>query len=283
MKTPTYQFNIGEYQGFVLYDNSQVHSAEELVANPIVEELEQITQAYAFTPDEIPVGYNNLLLRACDQTILVDAGIRRPIGELCSGLEELKIDPGDLDTIVITHSDRDHVGGIFDEDGKISFPNARYIMLEDSWQYWSSKKRRAELTRLNKWSQEKMLFAWETYSKIKDLILFVKPGEEFITGFRLFPAPGHRYDHSFLKVTSSGEPLTHISDALAHPLFMGKRDWYSTYDANPTQAVDTKIKLLNMCASENSLVFGSHFPFPGLGYVQRGQECWKWQPIGGAS
>jgi glyoxylase-like metal-dependent hydrolase (beta-lactamase superfamily II) len=279
MNKPTYPFNIGEYQGYVLFDNSQAHSARELVVNPIVEELEKITHEYAFKLNKIPVGYNNLLLRACDQNILVDAGIRRPIGKLCLGLEELKIDPGDIDAIVITHSDRDHIGGILDGRGEISFPNARYIMLEDSWLYWSSGKRRAELARLNKWTRDKTQFAWETYSRIKDLMHIVRPGEEFIPGLRLFAAPGHRYDHGVLKVTSSDEYLMHISDALTHPLFMGNNDWYSTYDANPAQAVDTKIRLLNMCASENALVFGAHFPFPGLGYVQQGHECWKWQPI----
>ena len=73
--------------------------------------------------------------------------------------------------------------------------------------------------------------------------------------------------------------VVHISDALAHPLFMAKRDWYSTYDANPSQAIETKEKLLRMCASENALVFGAHFPFPSLGYIQQEFESWKWLPI----
>ena len=80
MKTRTHPFEIGEYQGFVLFDYFYAHSAEELGANPTAEELEEIAHEYAFTLDEIPVGYNNLLLRACDQYILVDAGIRRPVG-----------------------------------------------------------------------------------------------------------------------------------------------------------------------------------------------------------
>ncbi len=155
----------------------------------------------------------------------------------------------------------------------------RLYYVGSSWQHWTSRKRRTELTRLNKWTKEKTQFVWETYSKIDDLMLFVKPDEEFIPGFRLLPAPGHRVDHSVLKVTSSDEQLIHISDALVHPLFMGNSEWYSTYDANPIQAIDTKIKLLGMCASENTLVFGSHFPFPGLGYIQQEDEYWKWQPI----
>jgi glyoxylase-like metal-dependent hydrolase (beta-lactamase superfamily II) len=277
--TRTYSFDIGEYKGVVLYDYSHDHSAEDLIIDPVVEELEKVMDEFDFIIDAIPVGYNNLLLRSGKQSILVDAGIGRPIGELCLGLEELAIDPGDIDWVVITHSDRDHIGGILDEEGKIAFPNARYVMLKDSWAQWSSEKGRVELIKLNMWTEEKMQFAWETYSKIQDLMLFVEPKEEFISGIQLIPAPGHRYDHSVVKVTSSGEQLLHISDALAHPLFMGNTDWYSTYDANPAQALEIKRKLMDMCVSENLLVFGAHFPFPGLGYVKQEQERWGWQPV----
>jgi len=279
MERRVYPFEIGEYLGFVLYDKANIHTAKDFIVNPIKGELEKVTDEYTFALDKIPVGYNNLLLRADDKYILVDAGIRKPIGELCAGLEELKVEPSDIEVIVITHSDRDHIGGILDEQCEISFPRASYVMLESSWQYWSSQEGRAELTRLNRWTPEKTQFAWETYSKVIDLIRVVKPGEEFIRGLRLIPAPGHRYDHSILRVSSSDENLIHIADSLAHPLFMGDRGWYSTYDADPPQAIETKIKLLNMCAAENILVFGSHFPFPGLGYVQQGLGRWIWQPI----
>lgn len=279
MITRTYSFDIGEYQGFILYDYSHDHSAEDLIVNPVVEELEKVMDEFDFTIEKIPVGYNNLLIQRGDKYILVDAGIRRPVGELYLGLEELNVDPGDINTIIITHSDRDHIGGILDEEGEIAFPNARYVMTEESWQHWSSEKARAELTKLNKWAKDKTDFIWETYSKIQNLMLFVDPEEEFVPGFHLFPARGHRYDHSVLSVTSSGEQLLHISDVIINPLFLGNHDWYSTYDANPTQAVETKRKLMDKCVSENLLVFGAHFPFPGLGYVKQGQERWGWQPV----
>ena len=279
MNTLTYQFKLGEYQGFVIHDASSVHSADELVANPDYEELGKFTQEYSFELDEIPVDYNNLLIKVGNQNILVDTGIPRPMGKLSLGLGELGIGPGEINMVIITHADRDHIGGILDEEGDLSFPNARYVMLKDAWQYWSSGEKRAQLATLNKWTEEKAKLAWNTYSKIRDLMLFVKSGEEFLPGLQLLPAPGHRYDHSILKVTSSGDQLIHIADALAHPLFMAKREWYSTYDANPAQAIETKIEILKLCASEKALVFGAHFPFPGLGYVQQERESWKWQPI----
>lgn len=173
----------------------------------------------------------------------------------------------------------DHIGGILDAEGKIAYPNASFIMLVDSWHYWATGESRAELGRLNKWAKGREEVAWGIYSKIKDLIHPVKSGEEFLTGFRLFAAPGHRYDHSGLHVTSADKQLMHISNALAHPLFMAKRYWVSTYDANPNQAIATKEKLLSMCVSEKMLVFAAHFPFPGLGYVEQKGERWKWLPI----
>jgi glyoxylase-like metal-dependent hydrolase (beta-lactamase superfamily II) len=279
MQIRTYAFGFGQLQCFALYDLSHIHTAEELIVNPHIAELEKITAEFDFTCDEIHVGYNNLLLKTQDQNILVDAGIGEPIGQLNSAFEALGIEPDAIGTIIITHSDRDHIGGILDQDGEIAFPNARYIMLEDIWQHWASEESRADLTRLNKWTEEKAQFAWEIYIKIEDRIDFVKPGEEFMPGFQLYPAPGHRYDHSFLRVISDGEILIHIADALAHPLFMAKREWYSTYDANPAQAVETKINVLNDCAAERAIVFGPHFPFPGLGYVQAGHDRWVWQPI----
>lgn len=277
MKKRTYQFNIGEYQGVVLYDFAYSHTVEELIVNPDIEELEKISFEYNLNLPEISVGYNNLLLRNGDRNILIDAGIQKPTGELCLGLVELGITPNDIDTIVITHTDRDHVGGIIDDYGKISFPNAKYIMLKDAWENWSSEERRIELTRLNNWTEDKTQFVWEILSKIKDLIQQVKSGEEFTPGMKLLSAPGHRYDHSIFEFVSSDKRLVHLSDAVVHPLFMANSKWYSTYDADPTQAIETKKKLLNLCASTNALVFASHFPFPGLGYVQQEQENWKWK------
>jgi len=280
MTKRTYPFVLGEFQGFVLNDATNDHTAEELIVNPEAEELEQIAQEFGFELSKIAVGYNNLLLRRGDQNVLVDAGIRRPIGRLWEGLEALQVEPGDIDAIVITHSDRDHIGGILDQEGELSFPKSEYFILEDSWQYWSKEAKRAELTSLNKWNEEKTQFAWDTYSKIKDRLRTVPAGEPFIPGIRLFPAPGHRYDHSIVRITSAGELLIHLSDSLAHPLFMANREWYSTYDADPSQAVDIKIKLLDMCASENALVFAAHFPFPGLGTIRKAGDRWKWQPKG---
>jgi glyoxylase-like metal-dependent hydrolase (beta-lactamase superfamily II) len=103
--------------------------------------------------------------------------------------------------------------------------------------------------------------------------------DEFLPGFRMYPAIGHRYDHDVLKIESAGENMIHIADGLLSPLFMAIREWYYSYDHDPEKAIETKEQLLEWCASEEALVFGTHFPFPGLGTIERQEDRWKWHPV----
>jgi len=276
----SYPFQIGELPGYVLFDFANAHSAGELIANPNPVELKPLTEDYSFSLEEIPLGYNNLLIRVFDQIVLVDAGIRRPMGELFFALGEVGVEPDEIDVIIITHSDRDHIGGILDMEGNLSFPNACYFILEDAWRWWSSPEQRSLLTERNQWEKDKTEFGWDTYSKIIDSLNPVRAGEEILPGVTLSMAAGHRIDHSILDVRSGDQSLVHLADAVVHPLFMANADWYSTYDSDPIQAIESKKILLNRCATGKSLVFGAHFPFPGLGYVQVAVDhSWLWQPL----
>lgn len=152
MSTLVYPFKVGELHCFVINDFSSTDTVEGLIVNSNAEELEQVAHEYSFDPENIPVDYNNLFLRIGERNVLVDAGIPRPMGNLFQGLEELGIAPSEIDIVVITHSDRDHVGGLLDEEGEISFPNASHIMMEDFWDFWTTQEKRAELTQLNNWT-----------------------------------------------------------------------------------------------------------------------------------
>ena len=151
-------------------------------------------------------------------------------------------------------------------------------MLASAWEYWASAESRAQLATMNNWPEGKTEFVWEIYARIRDVLTLVGTEEEFLPGFRLLPAAGHRVDHTVLKVSSMGEQLLHLSDAVAHPLLLAHHDSVSTYDADPAQAVLTKKRLLDWCAAHHALVFGSHFPFPGIGYVQPTAKGWDWRP-----
>jgi glyoxylase-like metal-dependent hydrolase (beta-lactamase superfamily II) len=107
----------------------------------------------------------------------------------------------------------------------------------------------------------------------------VDADEEFLPGFQLLPAIGHRLDHVVLKIGSQREHLLHLTDAVIHPLFIEHRDWVSTHDSVPDLALAVKKRLLDRAASEKTLVFTAHFPFPALGYVRHAEKRWQWLPV----
>ena len=84
-----------------------------------------------------------------------------------------------------------------------------------------------------------------------------------------------------LDISSGTARLLHISDAVLSPLHLEQPEWYPLHDVMPEKAMATKRLLLDWVAAEKLLVFAFHFPFPGLGYVDRKAKGWQWRPIAG--
>ena len=226
--------------------------------------------------------YPSLVIKTGQHRVLVDTGaggLAPTTGRLVPNLQNGGIAPKDIDTVILTHGHPDHVGGNIDSEGKLAFPNARYIMWKDEWDFWISEPNLAELNVDEQIKEILITVARNNLPPIQHQLDLIDHETEIVPGIRAIAAPGHTPGHMAVTITSDNEQLLYISDAVLHQIHLEQPDWYTVLDFAPEQAVITRRHLLDWAATEKALVHAFHFPFPGLGYVTQKREIWQWKPI----
>jgi len=290
MNIEIHRFKVGTFECMAVSDGTHVYApptfpppAAFLFANAPRERLGQVLGEHNLHPEqwvEWTSPYICVVVNTGEHRVLVDTGadgLGPSTGKLLQNLRVGGIAPEDIDTVILTHGHPDHIGGNTDAEGKPTFPNARYVMWKDEWNFWTSEE--AEL-KLDEHVKEVLLgFAHKNLPPIQGQLDLIDHETEIVSGMRAVAAPGHTPGHMALAISSGGEQLLCISDAALHPIHLEQPEWYAAVDFAPEQVVATRRRLLNRAAAEKALVLAFHFPFPGLGHVVQKGEGWQWQPI----
>jgi glyoxylase-like metal-dependent hydrolase (beta-lactamase superfamily II) len=275
--TDNYHFKIGTLNCTTINDGTETVALESVFKDAPIELLKRVLLERGYSQDESLVSFNCLLIQTSEQRILVDAGwgqgVQRRDGALQAGLQAENVAPDEIDLIIITHGDADHIGGILQSDGMLSFPNAEYVLSKEAWDFWTNE---AVVAR---WPEFLTFFGRVTLPLIRERVKVVEAEAEFLPGCRLLGAPGHRPGHSAVEISSSGEELLHLADIVGHPILMEYPAWHWYADYRTDQAEKDHEHFLKRAAEQQMLVFGSHLPFPGVGRVSAQGEGWRWQPL----
>jgi glyoxylase-like metal-dependent hydrolase (beta-lactamase superfamily II) len=290
--TATHHFKLGTFDCIAIRDNARVVPISQEIAGVSAANLLAAMRDLGYPSDEANLGYNCLLVDTGERQVLIDTGSGQ--GKLLQHLQTEGLEPEDIDTIILTHGDGDHIGGLVDESGQLTFPRARYVIWQQAWAMWTQPETRADLIeqylavmrrrgvsedQLASMAEGRAAFGSRTLPLIQDQVDLVEPETEFLPGFQLLAAPGHRTDHIVVAITSAGEHLLHVVDAIRHPVQMTHPEWHGTIDSFPQEAVETRRRLLERAVAEKALIFGAHLTFPGLGYVRPQGPAWSWQAI----
>lgn len=257
--------------------------AEFLFTNAKKESLESTLNEHHITPEkwiEWTSPYTCMTIDTGTHRVLIDTGagnLDADTGKLLKNLKEEGVAPEDLDTVVLTHAHPDHVGGNVLPDGSPAFPNARFVMWRDEWDFWTTRSPSPESKDHGHLEMLRGL-ALKNLLPIRSQVTLIDQEKEIVPGISAISAPGHTPGHMALDVTSGSERLLIVADAVLHPIHLEQWAWYSTVDLDPKQAVLSRRKLLNMASEENTLMFAFHFPFQGIGKVVKKTEAWQWQP-----
>ncbi|MFT4224275.1 MBL fold metallo-hydrolase [Dysgonomonas sp.] len=264
-------FNIGDIECIALSDGfvslpAQPSIAPHISANLVANELTK-----GFRKDNI-IDYpiNVLLIKKDSRLILIDAGqgyANRNAGKLVGYLQSMGIQPSQITDIVISHAHTDHIDGLIDSNGKSIYSNATIHVSRVEVEFWESLDN-------------------DFANSINNVFAIVKPQIELfedgavIHGFiKNEIAPGHTPGHVICTIFSGTEKLVAINDLVLDVIILTHPDWGSGFDSNFEQAISTRKNILFQLSENKQLVWGSHMPYPGIGYIRKNDEhSYEWTP-----
>lgn len=140
-------------------------------------------------------------------------------GKIAENLGLIGLDPEDIDVILLTHLHPDHVWGLTDADGAAIYKNARIVVTEADYRFWTNPRGAED----PKFQKDALTFqgAIANLRPYQERIGFVADGEEALPGVVARLAAGHSPGQTMYEITSSGQRLLHWADVAHHPLLLG--------------------------------------------------------------
>lgn len=260
-----YRFNVGAMEAWSLKDGGMSVPNDGKIFNidGTTAQTAAVLRAAGVADDKLELSINVLLLRVEDRMILLDSGLgAKAGGKLGASLAAAGIAPARITDIVISHSHRDHIGGLLDAGGGLAFPNARVHIAS------------AEIASMRADPAHAALL-----TAIAGKLTPVEPGAVIAPGLRTLAIRGHTPGHIGVEIASGRGRALAIGDSAHHYVVsMREPEFTIRFDGDAPMAEGSRRALLGRAVTDRMTLFAPHFPFPGVGTVRREGDGFAWVP-----
>jgi glyoxylase-like metal-dependent hydrolase (beta-lactamase superfamily II) len=269
-----YRFMFGDLEMTIIQDGAIQFPPTNFGANALEADLIGALEANNYPTGPQMVTIDVTLVRNGDTLALFDSGIGNSFGvpaRLLPTLAAVGVAPEDITNVIITHFHSDHLAGIVNENG-LTFPNAAVHFPQLEYEFLQSAAGNENV--------DGALAQLQPAVDADQLELYASD-QEVLPGIVGIAAPGHSPGHHALLVTAGGQSYLNIADTAVHPLIsLYNPSWHFVFDADGAQAAETRRAILQWAVDEDLLLFGYHFPFPGIGVIDTAGDGYHFFPVG---
>jgi glyoxylase-like metal-dependent hydrolase (beta-lactamase superfamily II) len=262
-----FRFKIGDLSAMALRDGeiAPLNDNKVFGVGLTPADVAAVLGANNLATDKLPLSVQPLLVRTPDRVLLFDTGAGTlfgpTVGHVQEAFKEAGVDPGGVTDIFISHSHGDHVGGLVNAEGRLAFPNATIHISRPEWEHLSSQEQYKPLA-----------------EAMKPKLDAFAPGAELIPEtVKAVEIKGHTPGHSGFQVTSRGESILYVGDSMHHYVIsVQKPEWTIAFDGDNKVATASRVALVSELAASGARVYSVHFPFPGIGKMEKQGDNAMW-------
>jgi glyoxylase-like metal-dependent hydrolase (beta-lactamase superfamily II) len=288
-----YRYKVGDILVTVVSDGRNTFALEDsFITNARKPEINAVLEK-AFLPRDIfTIYYAPLVINTGGKLVVVDTGngavakvnSKGTAGQFADNMAAAGLDPKAVDMVVISHFHTDHVNGLLAADGTPAFPNAEVLVPAAEWKFWmdDGEMSRAPAGRMQGlFKNNRNIFD----AGLKKRVTPYEWGKEVAPGLLAVDTIGHTPGHTSYVLSSGPGKVFIQSDVTNNPVpFATNPGWHGRFDQDADMAEKTRRRVYDMLVAEKLQVQGFHYPFPGLGNVEKDGSGYRvvpapWNPM----
>ena len=272
-------FKIGSYSAFALKDGDiqEPNDGKSFVVGEPPTEVAAVLEAGGAPGDHFEFSIQPLLVRAGHRVLLFDAGAGTNFGAIAGKLTQSMaaagVDTASVTDIFISHAHGDHVGGLVNSAGKLTFPNASVHLSAPEWQ-WLSSMDPKDAKNIGLQDQAGLVAA------IRPKVVSFQPGSVLVPGVvAAVEIKGHTPGHSAFQIGTGTNTILYIGDTMhSYVVSVRKPLWHVTFDNDQQVGAASRSAFIARVALSGQRIYVVHFPFPGIGKIVQEKGGYTWAP-----